>query len=125
MGFEVIQIGILVSVLPELLPLSTPSYPHLSQADNKIIYLQEGQMRNEICCKLVVIIIFVCQTLYRKDSDAREPSFAVFITGSKMMANVRIIVTTVVSAGPELTQSQRVNKLGRIRAECWSPHFPL
>lgn len=82
-------------------------------------------MQNEICCKLVVIIIFVCQTLYRKDSDAREPSFTAFITGSKMMANVRIIVTTVVSAGPELTQSQRVNKLGRIRAECWSPHFPL
>lgn len=54
----------------------------------------------EIPCKLVVVRILVCEIPQRKDSDTQEPSM---ITGSKMIRNM---VITVVSFGPELTQSQ-------------------
>lgn len=57
----------------------------------------------EIPCKLVVVRILVCETPQRRDSHTQEPSL---ITGRKMMANIRDMVATVVSFGPELTQSQ-------------------
>lgn len=54
-----------------------------------------------IPCKLVLGRILVCEIPQRKGSDTQEPSM---ITGSKMIRNM---VTTVVSFGPELTQSQQ------------------
>lgn len=52
--------------------------------------------------KLAVGRILVCEIPQRKDLDTQEPSM---ITGTKMMRNM---VTTVVSFGPELTQSQSI-----------------
>lgn len=44
--------------------------------------------------------------LRREDLDTWESSFTASITGSQMMANIRVMVMIVVSVGPELTQSQ-------------------
>jgi hypothetical protein len=43
--------------------------------------------------------------LQGRNSDACEPGFMVLVTGSKMMANIKIRVMTMVSTGLELAQS--------------------